>query len=119
MVVGEEIIPHLFGLQKAVPMWGIEIGNADFGRHAIAIDQIFGRAGFFKGLGESSINPGLHAGFGFNFEFDPERAGLKGIEVGATADYFPFSEADIMAFANNYNLLFNFYASFQFGKKSN
>lgn len=105
------------GVPAQPPYDAIVVERYDPTEHTV--DEIFGRAGFFKGFDEITINPGIHGGFGFNFEFDQERSGLKAIEVGATADYYPLGEAEIMAFAQNYNLLFNFYASFQFGKKSN
>jgi len=83
------------------------------------VEEIFGRASFLKGLNELGINPGIHASFGLNFEYDPERSGLKGIEVGVNVDYYPLNEVEIMAFTDNYNLFVNFYVTLQFGKKFN
>lgn len=82
-------------------------------------DVIYGRASGLRGFNELQIQPGVHAAFGLNFEYAPEREGIKGIEVGATVDYFPFGEVEIMAFADNMSLFFNFYVALQFGKKFN
>lgn len=84
-----------------------------------SVDDIFGRASWFKGVNELQVHPGLHAAFGLNFNYDTKRTGMNGIEVGATLDYFPIEEIEIMAFANNYSVFFNFYLNLQFGKKFN
>lgn len=86
-------------------------------RHSV--ENIFGRASGLRGFDELRIQPGLHGAFAFNFEYDPEREGIKGIEVGATIDYYPMNEIEIMAFADNMSLFFNFYVTLQFGKKFN
>jgi len=82
-------------------------------------EDIFGRASGLKGFSELRLNPGVHGAFGLNFEYDPEREGIKGIEIGATVDYYPLGEIDIMAFADNKALFFNFYITLQFGAKFN
>lgn len=82
-------------------------------------DNILGRASGLRGFDELQLQAGIHAGFGLNFEYDPERSGIKGIEVGATADFYPFDEVEIMAFSENKSLFFNFYLSLQFGTKFN
>jgi len=82
-------------------------------------EDIFGRASGLRGFNELRLNPGVHGAFGLNFEYDPEREGIKGIEVGATIDYYPIEEIDIMAFADNKALFFNFYVALQFGAKFN
>lgn len=82
-------------------------------------DNILGRASGLRGFDELGLQPGIHAAFGLNFEYDPEREGVKGIEVGATVDYYPFDEVEIMAFSQNKSLFFNFYISLQFGTKFN
>jgi hypothetical protein len=82
-------------------------------------NNIIGRAGLFRGIDEMTLRPGIHGAFALNFEYDPEREGMKGIEVGATVDFFPGEEVEIMAFADNTNLFFNFYINLQFGKKFN
>ncbi|NEN23490.1 hypothetical protein G3O08_08245 [Cryomorpha ignava] len=82
-------------------------------------DDIKGRAGGLRGFNELKLKPGIYGAFAFNFEYDANREGLKGIEVGATVDYYPISEVEIMAFAENRQLFVNFYVCLQFGKKFN
>lgn len=82
-------------------------------------DEILGRAGGLRGMNELKLHPGVHGAFGLNFEYDANRSGMKGLEVGATVDYYPFEVIEIMAFAKNYNIFLNFYINFQFGKRYN
>jgi len=82
-------------------------------------EVILGRASGLRGFDELSVHPGLHAAFGLNFEYDPEREGIKGVEVGATVDYFPIDEVEIMAFSENRALFLNLYVALQFGTKFN
>ncbi len=83
------------------------------------VENIFGRASGLRGFDELRIHPGIHGAFALNFEYDPERSGIKGIEVGATLDYYPIEEIEIMAFADNKAIFFNFYLALQFGSKFN
>lgn len=105
------------GQPEIPPYQNIVVEKYDPERHTV--DEIFGRASFLNGLDELRINPGIHGSFGLNFEYDPERSGLKGIEVGMNVDYYPLEEVEIMAFTDNYNLFINFYVTLQFGKKFN
>lgn len=82
-------------------------------------DDILGRAGGFRGMNELKLKPGLFGAIALNFEYDANRTGMKGIEVGATVDYYPIEPVEIMAFAENYQLFLNFYVSLQFGKRYN
>ena len=82
-------------------------------------EDIQGRAGGLRGFNELKLNPGIHGAFALNFEYDANRAGMKGIEVGATVDYYPMEEVEIMAFADNYQFFLNFYVCLQFGKRFN
>lgn len=82
-------------------------------------DDILGRAGGLRGFNELKLKPGIYGAVAINFEYDSNRAGLKGIEVGATVDYYPIDEVEIMAFAENYQLFVNFYVCLQIGKKFN
>ncbi len=82
-------------------------------------ENILARASWFKGLDDLKFHPGIHGAFGINFEYDSERSGISGIEVGTTIDYYPIEEIEIMAFAENRNLFLNFYLNLQFGKKFN
>lgn len=83
------------------------------------VEEILGRAGGLRGFDEIKIHPGVHAGFGLNFEYAPERVGIKGLEVGAIVDFFPLDEVEIMAFADNPRVFFNLYIAIQLGKRYN
>jgi hypothetical protein len=99
------------------PLFSVIVERYDPIKHEI--QDIYGRAGGLRGFGEMQIQPGLHGAFAFNFEYDAKREGLKGIEVGATMDFFPGGPVEIMAFADNQQLFFNFYINLQFGSKFN
>ncbi len=86
-------------------------------RHTFA--DIYGRAGGLRGFNEMELHPGVHGSFALNFDYDSRREGLKGIELGASVDYFPLGEVEIMALTENTNLYVNLYVTLQFGKKFN
>ena len=83
------------------------------------VEEIMGRAGGLRGFEQLKLHPGVHAGFGLNFEYSPEREGIKGLEVGAVVEVFPLSEVEIMAFAENPRVFVNLYIALQFGRKFN
>ncbi len=81
--------------------------------------DIFGRAGGMRGFNEIEFQPGLHGAFALNFDYDPRREGIKGLEVGVAVDYYPLSDIEIMASTTNTNLFVNLFVTLQFGKKYN
>lgn len=99
------------------PFNRIIVERYDPDRHTFA--DIYGRAGLLRGMNELEFHPGIHAAFAFNFDYDPRREGIKGLEIGAAVDYFPFGEVEIMALTENTNLFVNLYVTLQFGKKFN
>ncbi len=99
------------------PFSRIVVERYDPERHSFV--DIYGRAGGLRGLNEIEFHPGIHAGFAVNFDYDPGREGLKGIELGVNVDYFPLGEVEIMAQTANTNLFVNLYVTLQFGKKFN
>ncbi len=117
----------VLGFTKPVYLEIISPGPAQFNQivverydpEAHTANNIYGRAGGLRGFNELKLIPGLHGAFGINFEYDPKREGLKGIEVGATVDYFPLKPVEIMAYATNHQLFVNFYINLQFGSKYN
>lgn len=52
------------------------------------VSRIYGASGFFKGLGEVSVLPGLHAKAGIHFDWGAFDEFVKAIEVGIAADVF-------------------------------
>lgn len=83
------------------------------------IDDIFGRASWFKGTDELKVHAGLYAQFGLNFEYASQKSGVKAIEAGVSVDVYP-KTIPIMAeigSVENKQFFFEFYVSLKFGKK--
>lgn len=81
-----------------------------------SLNNIYGRAGYLTGLGETSVYPGLSLKFALNFEYAPEDEILRSVEVGANFDAF-HKEMEIMAFDHNNQFWFTLYANILIGKK--
>ncbi len=99
------------------PYEAIVIERYDPVRHDV--QNIYGRATWFRGLNEIQLYPGGFARFGFNFEYSGQASGIKGLEVGASMDAYPLA-VPIMAELDgvvNKQFFFQFYLSVQFGKK--
>lgn len=91
------------------------------------IDNIYGRASALRGLGEMRFVPGGFVRAALNVEFSNYRDGLKGMEVGACMDAFPY-RVPLMAEsilqerdngARNHQFFFSLYLQFFIGKKYN
>lgn len=76
--------------------------------------DIYSKASFFKGLGETKVLPGLYAKGGFNFEYSKEDKVIHAVEVGAQINAFPKS---IPIMANSYNkaVYLSLFVSYRFG----
>ncbi|MCW5899229.1 MAG: hypothetical protein KIT10_08150 [Flavobacteriales bacterium] len=99
------------------PYEAIVIERYDPGLHDV--QNIYGRATWFRGLNEIRLYPGGFAKAGFNFEYSGQASGIKALEVGASMDAYPavvpiMAELDDVA---NKQFFFQFYLSVQFGKK--
>ena len=83
------------------------------------VHNIYGRANYFRGFGETRIHPGVFGRFGFNFEHSGQVAGIKAIEVGVSMDAYPTRIPIMAEFENitNKQFFLAFYLSVQFGKK--
>lgn len=83
------------------------------------VQNIYGRASWFKGLGEIKLYPGAFGRAGLNFEYSGQTTGIKAIEVGASIDAY-FAEVPIMAElegVTNKQFYFELYLALLFGKK--
>jgi hypothetical protein len=80
--------------------------------------NIYGRASWFSGLGETKFHPGLYFKSGCNFEFGDNDNSIKALEAGFVVDGF-LKEIPMMAFDNNKQLFLSFYLSFHLGKRYN
>jgi hypothetical protein len=105
------------GRPDVIPYPNIYVERYDPAIHDV--QNIYGRASWFKGVGEIQPYIGGFARFGFNFEYSGQASGIKAIEVGATMDAYP-TVVPIMAElegVNNKQFFFEFYLAVQFGKK--
>lgn len=83
------------------------------------IQNIYGRASWFRGLGEARLYPGAFGRAGLNFEYSGHTTGIKALEVGASMDAYPV-KVPIMAElegVENKQFFFEFYLAVQFGRK--
>jgi hypothetical protein len=87
------------------------------------IDNIYGRASSLRGFDELKFQPGAFAKASFTFEYSNERERLKGIEAGASADFFS-QRIPIMAIyednsknPKNHQLFLMLYLNFFIGTK--
>lgn len=105
------------GKPDRIPYENIAVERYDPAIHDV--QNIYGRATWFNGVGE--IKPYL-GGFGrvaLSFEYSTETTGLKGLEVGAMVDVYQ-KTVPIMAElegVRNKQFFFQFYLALQFGKK--
>ena len=103
--------------KPGIPYESIVVERYDPNVHFV--DDIFGRASWFRGLGELGFVPGAFGRFGFNFEYAGPSTSIKAIEVGMTMDAFP-KPLEIMAEVEgvkNKQFFFEFYIQLLFGKK--
>ncbi|MBL7983682.1 MAG: hypothetical protein JNM91_01725 [Flavobacteriales bacterium] len=82
--------------------------------------NIFGRASWFRGLGELSVVPGVFGRAGLNFEYAGDNTGIRALEVGATVDAYPeripiMSEEEEVI---NKRIFLQFYIAMHFGSKT-
>ncbi|HEU4717471.1 MAG TPA: hypothetical protein VFU15_06550 [Bacteroidia bacterium] len=80
------------------------------------VDNIYGRAPWPRGLGETKIYPGGYAKFGFNFEYGALDDDVKSIEVGLCVDAYP-KVIPLMANEHNHQVLLSLYLNFSYGHK--
>jgi hypothetical protein len=105
------------GKPDAIPYVTIVTERYDPSVHDV--QNIYGRASWFKGVGEIVPYFGGFGRFGFNFEHSGHADGIKAIEVGCTVDAYP-EVIPIMAEmegVTNKQFFFEFYLAIQFGKK--
>jgi hypothetical protein len=80
------------------------------------VDNIYGRAPFMRGIGNTTIHPGGYAKFGLNFEYGALDNDVKAIETGITLDAYP-KAIQMMANEHNHPYLLSLYISFTYGGK--
>jgi hypothetical protein len=80
-----------------------------------AINNIQGKAAFYKGLDEIFLIPGAYGKFGFTFEFGKADQIFSAIETGIELNLF-VKKIPIMANDQNRFSFFSFFLSYRFGK---
>ncbi len=83
----------------------------------VAVDgpgDIYSKASFTKGLGETKLLPGIFAKGGFNFEYSKQDKIIHAIEIGASLSAFP-KKIPIMATEGNKAIFFSMFVSYRFG----
>lgn len=82
-----------------------------------APDRIIrGQAGFFRGINETTIVPGLYFKGGFSFDNHEKDERVRSLEVGVIIDTF-LKEMTIMHEVNNHSVFIQLYLAINFGKK--
>ena len=106
------------GKPDQIPYESIVIERYDPRVHDV--QNIYGRATWFRGVGEMGIYPGAFGRFGFNFEYASQTSGIKALEMGVGMDAYP-QVIPIMVEeegVENKQFFFQFYLALQFGKKT-
>lgn len=78
--------------------------------------RIFGPAGIRRGWNKIKPIPGVHAKFGFNFDWAGKENIVKSIELGAQVDIY-YRNLPIMITSRNRPYIFNLYLAYQMGKR--
>jgi hypothetical protein len=84
-------------------------------------NSVFGGAGFWKGINEISIIPGIQSKLGLFFSPGAFEEFAKSIEIGIMADIY-VKKVPVMVeteSVSNKSYFINFYVNFEFGKRSN
>lgn len=82
------------------------------------LDNIYGRAPFYKGFDEMRVHPGLYAKAGFSFDFSRQNQKVNAVEIGAALDVFP-TGIPIMAFRKPERYFLTFFVGYYIGKRYN
>jgi hypothetical protein len=106
------------GKPDQVPYESIVIERYDPVVHDV--QNIYGRATWFRGVGELALYPGGFGRFGFNFEYSGQTSGIKSLEAGVSMDAYPVVIPIMVELegVENKQFFFEFYLALQFGKKT-
>lgn len=105
------------GAPRDPPYMSISVERYDPMAHFA--NNIYGRASWFRGLGEMQVRPGGHVRAALSCEYASDNTGVKALEVGATLDVFA-EKMPIMAEVagvENKQFFLEFYIALQFGSK--
>ncbi|HTN45297.1 MAG TPA: hypothetical protein VL098_03050 [Flavipsychrobacter sp.] len=82
----------------------------------LTMSRIAGRSGFFEGIGQTKIVPGIHAKTALHFDFAAFRKRKLAIETGLNAELYT-QKIELMALVKSYPFLLNGYIAVQFGNR--
>lgn len=106
--------PVYLQILKSPSEGSISIERYDPARHAL--EDIYGRAPYSRGLYETKFYPGAYAKLALSVEYADKHKDIKAIETGAMLD--AFSKAiPVMATEKNSPLFFTFYINFLYGQR--
>jgi hypothetical protein len=92
-----------------------ELREEPFDPNAIASpDEIYGRAPFTKGIGQTKVLPGGYAKAGFNFEYSKEDRIIHALEFGGQVNAY-IRKVPIMAKTDNKQFFLSMFVSYRFG----
>jgi hypothetical protein len=106
---------------------GYSLSTEKFDPEKHYVENIYGRASNFLGLSEMTFVPGFSAKASMSFEYSNYRDGIKGFEIGASAEAYP-KRVEIMSDvvlntlpngAKNHWLFVSGYVHFYMGRKYN
>ncbi len=86
------------------------------GSYNDTIDNVLGKASFFKGMDKTKIYPAAYAKLALSFEYADRFNGIKAIETGAVVDIYPYA-IPMMAHNKKQEVLVSLYIKFVWGKK--
>jgi hypothetical protein len=81
-----------------------------------SITDIYGKSPFFTGISKTKIYPAGYAKLALSFEYADRYNGIKAIETGVVADFYP-KAIPMMAFNKNQNIYVQLYLKIIWGKK--
>jgi len=93
--------------------YNTEFEKFDINRHGV--QDILGKASFFKGLEEASITPGGFLKFGLSFEYSKKDRQVRAVEAGFSLEGFAKKMA-VMANEKDKQLYFSIFLSYRFGR---
>lgn len=85
----------------------------DYSIHSV--EDIYSRASFFKGLGETKFKPGIFIKLGLSFVYSNVYDVLNALEAGVIVDGF-YQDVPIMANQKNEQVFVSLFISYRFGK---
>lgn len=106
---------------------GYSLSTEKYNPNKHFLDNIYGRASNFLGFSDLAVVPGFSAKSSMLFEYSNYRDGIKGFEIGMTAEAYP-KRLEIMSNqiletlpdgAKNHWLFLSGYVHFYFGRKYN